>query len=104
MTSLGCDGISWHEGAIVAVQNGVFPARIMRFELDSSLTKITSAAVLDQNPAVADEPTIGAIVGDEFFYVANSQWEKYNGAGELLPRATLKRPVLIRVPARPPER
>jgi hypothetical protein len=100
MTSLGCDGISWHEGAIVAVQNGVFPARIMRFELDSSLTKITSAVVLDQNPAVADEPTIGTIVGDEFFYVANSQWEKYNGAGELLPRAVLRRPVLIRVPAR----
>jgi hypothetical protein len=100
MTSLGCDGIAWHEGAVVAVQNGVFPPRVMRFELDSTLTKITSAVVLDQNPAIADEPTIGAIVGDEFFYVANSQWEKYNGAGELLPRAVLRRPVIIRVPAR----
>jgi sugar lactone lactonase YvrE len=99
MTSLGCDGISWYDGAIIAVQNGIFPPRIMRFDLDSSWTKITRATVLDRHN-LADEPTIGTIVGDDFLYVANSQWEKYSAAGALQPRATLKRPVLIRVPAR----
>jgi hypothetical protein len=99
-TSLGVDGISWHEGAIIAVQNGVAPPRIMRFELDTGWTKIVRADVLDRNPA-ADEPTIGTIVGDEFIYVANSQWEKYNAAGERIPRTILRRPVLIAVPARP---
>ena len=98
-TSLGCDGIAWHDGAIIAVQNGVTPARVMRFELDSTWTKIVRADVLDRNPAVADEPTIGTIVGDEFIYVANSQWEKYDDAGVRLPRTVLRRPVLISVPA-----
>jgi hypothetical protein len=99
-TSLGCDGISWHDGALIAVQNGVVPPRIMRFELDSAWTRIVRADVLDRNVPVADEPTIGAVVGDDFVYVANSQWEKYSEAGELLPRATLRRPVLLSVPAR----
>ena len=97
-TSLGCDGIAWHDGAIIAVQNGVVPPRVMRFELDSTWTRIVRADVIDRNVPVADEPTIGAVVGDDFVYVANSQWEKYNDAGELLPRATLRRPVLISVP------
>jgi hypothetical protein len=97
-TSLGCDGISWHDGAIIAVQNGVVPPRIMRFELDSGWTRIVRAEVLDRNLPVADEPTIGTVVGDDFIYVANSQWEKYSDAGELLRGASLRKPVLISVP------
>jgi len=99
-TSLGCDGIAWHDGAIIAVQNGVVPPRVMRFELDSAWTRIVRAEVLDRNVPVADEPTIGTIVGDDFIYVANSQWEKYNEAGERRPGTILKRPVLIGVRAR----
>ena len=99
-TSLGCDGIVWHDGAIIAVQNGVAPPRVMRFELDSAWTRIVRADVLDRNLPVADEPTIGTIVGDDFVYVANSQWEKYDDSGVLLPRSVLRRPVLITVPAR----
>ena len=97
-TSLGCDGISWHDGAIIAVQNGVVPPRIMRFELDSAWTRIVRAEVLDRNLPVADEPTIGTVVGDDFVYVANSQWEKYSEAGELVRGAVLRKPVLMSVP------
>lgn len=101
-TSLGCDGIAWHDGAIVAVQNGVSPPRIMRFELDSTWTRITRADVLDQNLPIADEPTSGVIVGDQFIYVANSQWEKYSETGERVAGTTLRKPVLISVRARLP--
>jgi hypothetical protein len=72
----------------------------MRFELDSSWTRIVRAEVLERNPAIADEPTLGTIVGDEFIYVANGQWGKYSESGERLPRTVLRRPVLIAVPAR----
>jgi hypothetical protein len=100
-TSLGVDGITWHEdGALIAVQNGVVPPRIMRFELDSTRTKIVRADVLDRNIPTADEPTIGTIVGEDFLYVANSQWEEYSETGARVPRTTLRRPVLISVPIR----
>jgi sugar lactone lactonase YvrE len=97
-TSLGCDGIAWDRGAVVAVQNGVAPARVMRFALDASGESIVRAEVLDRNNTIADEPTIGAIVGREFVYVANSQWEKYEENGTRRGGTTLTRPVLLAVP------
>jgi sugar lactone lactonase YvrE len=99
-TSLGCDGIAWYRGSIIAVQNGVAPARVVRFYLDASGTRFTRAEVIDRNVAVADEPTIGTIAGNEFVYVANSQWEKYaeNGKRNAVP---LTRPVLLSVPLSP---
>ena len=56
--------------------------------------------LLDQNLPVADEPTIGTMVGDNFVYVANSQWEDYDDKGVKLPNAVLRRPVLLYVPVR----
>ena len=99
-TSLGCDGLVWDHGTIVAVQNGVAPARIMRFVLDSSGTRIARAELLDRNTVVADEPTIGTIAGDEFVYVANSQWEKYTESGARIPARRLTAPILLGVPLR----
>ena len=97
-TSLGCDGIIWDRGDIVAVQNGVSPARIMRFVLDPFGVHIVRAEVLDQNVGLAGEPTIGTIVGDRFVYVANSQWDEYDDDGRRLPRSTLSAPRLLSVP------
>jgi len=97
-TSLGCDGIAWDRGAIVAVQNGVTPARITRFALDASGMRIVRADVLDRNSTVADEPTIGTVVGPEFVYVANSQWEKHDDVGRRVLARALTRPVLLAVP------
>jgi hypothetical protein len=103
-TSLGCDGLVWYRGAIVAVQNGVAPARIMRFVLDAAGTRIERAELLDRNTAVADEPTIGTLVGDEFVYVANSQWEKYTDGGARIPARRLTAPVLLGLPLRTAKR
>ena len=55
-TSLGCDGLAWDRGAIVAVQNGVAPARVVRFALNSSGDRFTEAKVLDQNIGTLGEP------------------------------------------------
>jgi len=97
-TTVGCDGIILDRGSIIAVQNGVEPARIMRFVLDSSGTQITRADVLDRNVAIANEPTIGTLAHGEFVYVANSQWEKYDDRGNRKPERALTAPVLLAVP------
>jgi hypothetical protein len=97
-TSLGCDGIVLHRGSIVAVQNGVAPARVVRFALASAGDSIVSVRVLDQQPALAPEPTIGTVVGDRFVYVANGQFEEYDDEGRRLPNTTLTGARLIAVP------
>jgi hypothetical protein len=94
----GCDGIVLHRGAIVAVQNGATPARVVRFALNAAGDSIVAAQTIDRNAALAPEPTIGTMMGDRFVYVANSQWEEYDDAGRLKPGARLARPRLVAVP------
>jgi DNA-binding beta-propeller fold protein YncE len=96
-TTLGIDGLSWADGALIAIQNGVMPARVMRLELGASGDTIVAAQVLDRR-ADAAEPTIGAVVGREFVYVANSSWGQYTADGALRAGARLARPLLLAVP------
>lgn len=96
-TSLGCDGIALSGNTIVAVQNGVTPARIMRYDVDPTDLRILRAAVLDRQLELAPEPTIGTIVGSAFVYVANSLWDEFGDDGVAKPGAKLTRPRLISV-------
>ena len=94
----GCDGIVLHRGAIIAVKNGSTPARILRYVLNAAGDSIVATQLIDENPVLAPEPTIGTMMGDRFVYVANSQWEEYDDAGHLKPGARLTRPRLVAVP------
>jgi sugar lactone lactonase YvrE len=98
LRSHGCDGILWFRDGILAIQNGVLPARVVYFALDKTGNRFTSATVIDQNSAMADEPTIGTILGSDFVYVANSQWEKHDAAGQRIPSKRLTPPLLLAVP------
>jgi hypothetical protein len=99
-TSLGCDGIAWYRGSIIAVQNGIAPARIVQMTLNAAGDSIVRLDVIDRNFAVADEPSIGTILGDDFIYVANGQWTKYDDNGKRLDRAKLAQTILLAVPLR----
>ena len=96
-TSLGCDGIVLYHGAIVAVQNGVAPARIVRFALNAAGDSIVTVRVLDQQPALAPEPTIGTMVIGRFVYVANGQFDAHDDEGRRRPNTTLSGARLIAV-------
>jgi hypothetical protein len=72
----------------------------MRFQLDKSGERVVGAEILDRNWRLADEPTIGTLVGDDFVYVANSQWEKYTDDGRRKPGVPLTAPVLLAVKAK----
>ena len=98
VTLLGIDGLYLHDGALIAVQNGVSPARVVRFCLDAAGGGVRGAEVLDRNPAVADEPTLGAIAGDSVFYVATSQWEKYTDTGDRRAGVPARPVTVVRVP------
>lgn len=93
----GIDGLQRYKSSLIGVYNGSAPGRIVRIDLDPAGRVITDVAVLHSDPSVADEPTIGAVMGDEYVYVANSQWEKYsnngvrNGNGRLVP------PILVKI-------
>lgn len=64
----GVDGLYWHRGHLVAVQNGMRPWRLVQLELNAEQTAVVAARRIEfANEDVT--PTTGAIVGDVIHYV-----------------------------------
>lgn len=73
----GIDGLYFHKGALIAVQNGVNPQRVLRINLNEAGDEILSADVLVANHPDFLEPTLGVLTGDTFHFVANSGWPHF---------------------------
>ncbi len=73
----GIDGLYVYRDSFLAVQNGTNPARIMRFSLD-----LRRQEVLEANTPELGEPTHGTIVGDTFYFLANTGWSAYDDNGK----------------------
>lgn len=93
-TLLGIDGLVRDGDALIAVQNGTMPHRILRLELSRDGREIIEVRVLAANLPDWDEPTLGLMVGDRFYYVANSQWNRFVD-GELPPAEELADPKIM---------
>lgn len=74
----GIDGLYRWGGDLIAVQNGVRPHRVLRIELAADGKSVVGAEVLAAALADFDEPTLGTVVGDEFLFVANSHWSRFD--------------------------
>jgi hypothetical protein len=100
---LGIDGLAFGREELFGVQNGISPPRIVRMTLGREVprgpfSRIAQFTVLDRNVPLADEPTMGVLVGDYYTYVANSQWEKYDDSGARKEGTVLTPPRLLTVP------
>ncbi|TNE88374.1 MAG: hypothetical protein EP330_14925 [Deltaproteobacteria bacterium] len=77
----GTDGLLWHEGTLLAIQNGVRPMRITRLTLDADGRTVTRADTLERAHPEWGEPTLGVIVEDALVYVSRPQWERFGPGG-----------------------
>jgi tetratricopeptide (TPR) repeat protein len=96
-TLLGIDGLYSYRGSLIGVQNGVNPQRIVRLSVKSDLTRIERVETIAANNPAFDEPTLGVLVKDTFYFIANSQWESIDDKGQLAPDEKLKEPVVLKV-------
>lgn len=80
-TLLGIDGLRRVGSSLIAIQNGVRPHKILRLELASDGRSIVSAQTLENNVPDWDEPTLGVIVADDFYYVGSSHWPRFGEDG-----------------------
>jgi hypothetical protein len=69
----GIDGLYWHHGSLVAVQNDIGAPRVMQFRLSNDHKSVVAASVLESRTPFTILPTTGAIVGDKFYFMANTQ-------------------------------
>lgn len=92
------DGMVLYGHDLVAVQNAAEPQRVTRFRLSPDGLAITDAEVLDSADPLAPEPTLATVVGDELYLVANSQWSRFDDAGQLPPQEQLQPPLIAKLP------
>ncbi len=80
---LGIDGLNIFGNDLVAIQNGVQPQRILRLRPDLRSRRIVASKILAMHLPPWSEPTLGTVVGDDFIYVGNSQWDRFDADGRL---------------------
>lgn len=97
----GIDGLYWHEGELLGIQNSTNPGRVVRIALADGGTRIAGLTVLQSHlhPDFA-EPTTGAIAGSALYVIANSFVGHYQPDGGLRDPAALRRTVVVAVPLR----
>ena len=77
-TLAGIDGLYWHKGSLVAVQNGIGAPRVATFRLSPDGLRVTQTKVLESRSALSILPTTGAIKGNDFYFIVNSQVDNMN--------------------------
>jgi len=73
-TTLGIDGLYMAGNALIGVQNGVGPQRIVRLALSPTLDRINDVEVLAAAAPEFNDLTLGVPVDGKFYFIANSQW------------------------------
>jgi sugar lactone lactonase YvrE len=82
-TAYGIDGLYRYGNELVAVQNGIRPNRVVALQLSDNGLAITGSRLLAANLEQFDEPTLGVIRGDDFYFVANSHWNRFKRDNQL---------------------
>lgn len=96
----GIDGMYRVGRDLIAVQNGTTPNRVMRLELDSAMTRILFAEVLERGTPPLAEPTHGVVRdgGRAFDFIANSGWARVRRDGGMAAGTDADRVVIRRIP------
>ena len=83
----GIDGLYFDRGSLLITQNGTSPERVLRVRLDRSLTTAVDSEIIERSTPTLGDPTHGVVVGDTFYYIANSGWNVLDEHGNLKPGA-----------------
>ena len=93
-SAYGIDGLYRHGNDLVAVQNGIRPHRVVAFSLSADGGSVTASRILASGLAEFDEPTLGVVHGGDFYFVANSHWNRFDRENRL--PAGLTGPIVLK--------
>ena len=79
------DGIYFYQNSLIAIQGTNRPPRLVRFYLNDKLLKVDRAEIIESGNPLLMLPTTGVIIGDTFFYIANSQLNCYSKENKIFP-------------------
>ncbi|MDH5455912.1 MAG: hypothetical protein OEY37_07555 [Gammaproteobacteria bacterium] len=83
LSDYGIDGLYRYNNELIAIQNGIRPHRVAALRLSDDGHRIEAGRTLAANLPQFDEPTLGVVVGDDFYFVANSHWNRFDAENRL---------------------
>ena len=89
-------GLYRHCNELVAIQNGIQPHQVVALALSDDGLSITGSQTLARNLPEFDEPTLGTIVADSFYFVANRHWNSFDRNNNL--PGGLSNPIILKLP------
>lgn len=92
----GIDGLYLAGRTLLATQNGTSPKRVIRFELDRSLSRIESESIVERGTPTLGDPTHGVVVDGHFYYIANSGWDTLDEHGAQKAGAKMSEAIVMR--------
>jgi len=97
VTLADIDGLYRDGHRLVAIQNGLSPARVALFELTPEEDRVVGVRVLERgHPLFAAIPTTGAVADGMFYYIANAQLRAFDRDNRILPEEKLQETVILR--------
>lgn len=97
LTLLGIDGLYVYKNSLIATQNGVNPQRVIRIFLSKDFDKAERYEVLAANNPDFDDITLGLVTGNQFYFVANSQWNAIRANGQFAKPENLQFAVISKI-------
>ena len=93
---LGIDALLAVENDLIAVQNGVRPARVLRIGVDPATGALGSWQVLAAALPAFEEPTGATISDGRLYLIANSHWDRFED-GALADPQSLSPPRILSI-------
>lgn len=84
------DGLYFYRDGLLGIRG----ESVNLYQLDESHTRVVMTHVVEQKHPLMDVPTTGVLVGDDFYYVANSQLDMLKPDGSLATEKLTEPPIL----------
>jgi hypothetical protein len=68
----GVDGLYWYEGSLVGIEYGTGASRVMRWKLSPGGGEVKSSEILERGTEMVRDPTTGAILDGNLYFMANT--------------------------------
>ena len=87
------DGLYWYRGTLIGVQHLPGLEQVARYDLTPDGRSIAHVTVLERGDSLLHLPTTGAIVSDQFYYIANSHYDRLGDDDRLAPVSRIPAPL-----------
>ena len=95
---LGIDGLYRYKNALISIQNYFFPEAVIRLKLSNDYSTISDVSFIAHSESQFDTPTTGVLVGDDFYFIGNSQLLQIIGnKGQIKNPKTLNDTVILKI-------